>query len=177
LVPAPTRPGLDPNERASAAASDSVRVAEASEPAVLVADASGEVLVALVAVVVTCETGFVDVVVAGGLGTMGTVVVVGSLGTVVVVGSLGTVVVVGSLGTVVVVGSLGTVVVVGSFGSVVEVGSGTVVVTFGRAVVSGRLVVGSWFGPGAAAKACPTQTPRANRNPRPAADLMPIELR
>jgi hypothetical protein len=135
-------------------------------------DATGDVLVPLVV------AGFAVVVAVVVTGDVGIVVVVGSLGVVVVVGSFGTVVVVGSLGTVVVVGSLGRVVVVGSFGTVVVVGSGTVVVvSVGSAVVSGRLVVGSRVGPGRAAKACPTQIPRASRNPSPAAGFMRLQPR
>jgi hypothetical protein len=91
-----------------------------------------------------------------------------------VVGGAGIVVVVGSFG------GAGTVVVVGSFGgagTVVEVGSGgTVVGRLGITVVIGRLVVGSCVGPGAAARACPAQIPRARRNPSAAAALMAIQL-
>jgi hypothetical protein len=92
----------------------------------------------------------------GSFGGAGTVVVVGSFG------GAGTVVVVGSFG------GAGTVVVVGSFG--------TVVGTVGITVVIGRLVVGSCVGPEVAANACPTQIPRAKRNPSAAAGFMSVQL-
>jgi hypothetical protein len=65
----------------------------------------------------------------------------------------------------------------GGAGTVVVVGSdGTVVGRLGITVVIGRLVVGSCVGPGTAARACPTQMPRARGNPSAAAALMAIQL-